>query len=109
MRGRLRVVSLAAGREVGLRRVGSGAVQDVRLTDLLVAEHADEDLAAADRDLIRHLSVRSRLQPDVPLARVDALVKAPFDFADGDAESADQHGDGGVRDVVRHAGETEHH
>ena len=109
MRRRLRVVRLAAGREVGLRRVGSGAVQDVGLTNLLVAQHADEDLAAADRDLIRHLSVRSRLEPDVPLAGVDALVEPSLDFADGDAESADQHGDGGVGDVMRHAGETEHH
>ena len=57
---RLRVERLAdVGQEVRrrrrMRRVGRRALQDERLPDLLVAQHADEDLAAADGDLIRNL------------------------------------------------------
>ena len=60
MRRRLRVERLAdVGQEVRrrrrMRRVGRRALQDERLPDLLVAQHADEDLAAADGDLIRNL------------------------------------------------------
>jgi hypothetical protein len=55
---RLRVEGLGVGQEVRrLRWVGGGTLEDERLADLLVVEDADEDLAAADGDLIRNLKM----------------------------------------------------
>ena len=60
MRRRLRVERLAhVGQEIRgrgrVRGVGGGALEDVGLPDLFIAEHADEDLAPTHSDLIRDL------------------------------------------------------
>ena len=66
-----------------------GALECEGSADLLLVKHPDENLAAADGDKVRDLSVGSGLEPDEPLASVDALVEPALDLADRDAERRD--------------------
>ena len=100
-------VSASAGREgqcVGELGLATrrGRVQDEGLAHLVVGEDADKDLAAAHRHVIRDLAAGLWLQPHVALAGVHALVKPSLYLTDTDTEGADQHGDGGVGDIVRY-------
>ena len=78
-------------------------------TDLVLGEDLDQDLAAADCDIVGDLGGALGFKSDVALASVDALVVSPLHLADADAEGADEHRDGGVGDVVRHADQADHH
>ena len=77
--------------------------------DLVLGQDFDQDLAAADRDVVGDLGGALGLQPDVTLAGVHALVVSPLHLTDADAKGADEHRDGGVGDVVRHADQADHH
>ena len=79
------------------------------LPDLVLSQNLDQDLAAADSDIVRDLSGALGLESHVALAGVDPFVVSPLHLPDADAESADEHRDGGVRDVVRHTDEADHH
>ena len=79
------------------------------LADLLLGQHLDEDLAAAHRDVVWDLSGSLGLQSHVSLASVDTFVVAPFDLANTNTKGTDEHGDGGVGDVVRDSYQTDHH
>ena len=76
--------------------------------DLVLGQDLDQDLAATDRDVVGDLGGALGLQPDVTLAGVHALVVSPLHLADADTEGADQHGDGGVGDIVRHPDHAHH-
>ena len=64
---------------------------------------ANEDFTTADGDEVRNLGVRPRFETHEAFARIDALIKAPLDFANSDAKRTYEHRDRRVRDVVRHA------
>ena len=48
-------------------------LESERLADLLLREHPDQDLAAADGDIVRDLGASLWLQTHVPFAGVDSL------------------------------------
>ena len=79
------------------------------LAHLLLGQHFDQDLAAAHRHVVRDLSAALRLQPEISLPGVDTFVVAPLHLSDTNPEGADEHRDGGVRDVVRDPDETDDH
>ena len=79
------------------------------LTHLVLGQHLDQDLAPAHRHVVRDLSAALRLQPEISLSSVDTFVVAPFDLANTNTKGTDEHGDGGVGDVVRDSYQTDHH
>ena len=58
-------------------RIGSrgDALESERLADLFLRQHSDQDLAAADGDVVRDLGAALRLQTHITLASVNALQR----------------------------------
>ena len=78
-------------------------------TNLVLGQDLDQDLAAANSDVVGDLSGALGLEPHVALPRVHALVVSPLHLPDADAKGAHEHRDGGVGDVVRHPDQADHH
>ena len=74
-----------------------------------MTENPNENLAPSDRDEIGDLRMSTGFESDESLSSVHTLVKPSLHLTNGNAKSADQHGNGGICDVMGHSSQTNDH